>query len=63
MISVERIKQFMHIPSEPSGIIDGEHPPTSWPSMGKIELKDVMVRITKFVSLHYTLKFCFESSL
>ncbi|RVX17080.1 ABC transporter C family member 8 [Vitis vinifera] len=32
VVSVERIKQFMHIPSEPPAIVEEKRPPTSWPS-------------------------------
>lgn len=42
IISVERIKQFMHIPSEPTAIVD--RPPSSWPSKGRIELESLKVR-------------------
>ena len=53
MVSVERIKQFMHIPSEPPAIVDGKRPPSSWPSNGRIELQNLKVRnllIFKFIS-------------
>ncbi|URE47217.1 Sodium/hydrogen exchanger family [Musa troglodytarum] len=45
IISVERIKQFMHIPSEPPAVIHDKrpHPPT-WPSEGRIDLQDLKVR-------------------
>ena len=44
MISVERIKQFMHIPSEPPAIVEDMRPPSSWPSKGRIELQALKVR-------------------
>ncbi|KAK9281825.1 hypothetical protein L1049_004731 [Liquidambar formosana] len=44
MISVERIKQFMHIPSEPPAIVEDKRPPASWPSKGRIELKDLKIK-------------------
>uniref|UniRef100_A0A5B7AUK1 ABC-type xenobiotic transporter n=1 Tax=Davidia involucrata TaxID=16924 RepID=A0A5B7AUK1_DAVIN len=44
IISVERIKQFMHIPEEPPAIVDERRPPASWPSHGRIELQDLKVR-------------------
>ena len=52
MVSVERIKQFMHIPSEPPAIVDGKRPPSSWPSKGRIELQNLKVRklLIKFIS-------------
>lgn len=44
IVSVERIKQYMHIPSEPPAIIDDKRPPPSWPFDGKIDLQDLKVR-------------------
>lgn len=44
VISAERIKQFMHIPSEPPAIIDESRPPPSWPHEGKIDLLDLKVK-------------------
>ncbi|KAL6996353.1 ATP-binding cassette sub- C member 8 [Sarracenia purpurea var. burkii] len=44
IISVERIKQFMHIPPEPPAIVEDKRPPSSWPSKGRIELKDLKIR-------------------
>ena len=41
--SVERIKQFMHIKSEPHAIISENRPPSSWPLKGRIELEDLKV--------------------
>lgn len=43
IVSVERIKQFMHIPPEPPAIVDDKRPPTSWPSKGRIDLVDLKV--------------------
>ncbi|KAK8989744.1 hypothetical protein V6N11_064161 [Hibiscus sabdariffa] len=43
LISVERIKQFMHIPEEPPAIIDDNRPPSSWPSKGRIEFQELKV--------------------
>lgn len=44
IVSVERIKQFMHIPPEPPSIIEGNRPPPSWPANGRIELHSLRVR-------------------
>ncbi|KAI3888512.1 hypothetical protein MKW92_005434, partial [Papaver armeniacum] len=41
IISVERIKQFMHIPSEPPAIVEDRRPPPSWPSEGRIDLENL----------------------
>ncbi|XP_074272990.1 ABC transporter C family member 8-like isoform X1 [Silene latifolia] len=44
IISVERIKQFMHIEPECQATFDGMIPLSNWPSRGKIELQDLMVK-------------------
>eukprot|EP00257_Ricinus_communis_P009080 XP_002527423.2 ABC transporter C family member 8 isoform X1 [Ricinus communis] len=44
VISVERIKQFMHIPSEPPAVVEDNRPPSSWPPEGRIELQDLKIR-------------------
>jgi ABC-type multidrug transport system fused ATPase/permease subunit len=45
IISVERIKQFIHIPAEPPAIVDDNRPPSSWPSKGKIDLQGLEVML------------------
>ncbi|KAK7381741.1 hypothetical protein VNO80_00288 [Phaseolus coccineus] len=44
VISVERIKQFIHIPAEPSEIVEDNRPPPSWPSKGRIDLQSLEIR-------------------
>lgn len=44
IVSVERIKQFMHIPPEPPSIIEGNRPPPSWPGNGRIELHSLRIK-------------------
>jgi len=44
IISVERIKQYMHLPVEPPAIIPENRPPTSWPQEGRIDLQDLKIR-------------------
>ncbi|KAL0341922.1 UNVERIFIED_CONTAM: ABC transporter C family member 8 [Sesamum calycinum] len=44
IVSMERIKQYMHIPAEPPAIIEDQRPPTSWPPKGRIELLDLQIR-------------------
>ncbi|CAA7411053.1 unnamed protein product [Spirodela intermedia] len=44
MISVERILQYSRIESEGPLHVEGCRPPTSWPEMGTICLKDLQVR-------------------
>lgn len=49
IVSVERIKQYMHIPPGPPAIIGDKRPPTSWPPKGRIELLDLKVRNRVFL--------------
>jgi hypothetical protein len=49
IISVERIKQYMHLPVEPPAIIPENRPPTSWPQEGRIDLQDLKVNNRMFV--------------
>ncbi|XP_043705213.1 ABC transporter C family member 8-like [Telopea speciosissima] len=51
IVSVERIKQFMHIPSEPPAIVDDKRPPSSWPSRGRIDLVDLKIKYRPNASL------------
>lgn len=44
IISVERIKQFMNIQSEPPAIIENNRPPDSWPSKGEIKLQELKIK-------------------
>ncbi|RLM54591.1 ABC transporter C family member 8-like isoform X2 [Panicum miliaceum] len=44
IISVERIKQYMHLPAEPPAIIPENRPPASWPQEGRIDLQDLKIR-------------------
>ncbi|XWS18872.1 hypothetical protein CRYUN_Cryun32bG0082200 [Craigia yunnanensis] len=44
LISVERIKQFMHIPAEPPATIEDNRPPSFWPPKGRIELQELKIR-------------------
>jgi ATP-binding cassette subfamily C (CFTR/MRP) protein 2 len=57
IISVERIKQYMNLPSEAPAVIMDERPPVQWPSTGKVELKNLQVCccpffLTNISSLH-----------
>jgi len=49
IISVERLNQYMHIPSEAPTIIEENRPPANWPAVGKVELKDLQVVICYYV--------------
>ncbi|KAF7812963.1 ABC transporter C family member 10-like [Senna tora] len=44
IISVERLNQYMHIPSEAPEVIEGNRPPVNWPDAGKVELKDLQIK-------------------
>lgn len=44
IISVERIKQFIHIPAEPPAIVEDNRPPLSWPFKGRIDLQSLDIR-------------------
>jgi len=45
IISVERLNQYMHIPSEAPEIIEDNRPPQNWPSVGKVEIRDIKVNL------------------
>ncbi|KAM1636946.1 hypothetical protein ACFX13_015082 [Malus domestica] len=44
IISVERVEQYMHIPSEAPEIIEDNRPVHNWPTVGKVEVCDLKVR-------------------
>ncbi|KAL1539627.1 Multidrug resistance-associated protein 5, variant 3 [Salvia divinorum] len=44
IISIERIHQYCHIPSEAPAVIEDSRPPSSWPENGTIELIDLKIR-------------------
>ncbi|KAF2542000.1 hypothetical protein F2Q68_00032843 [Brassica cretica] len=44
MISVERMLQYIDIPSEPSLVIESTRPEKSWPSRGEITISNLQVR-------------------
>ncbi|CAN6713152.1 unnamed protein product [Malus baccata var. baccata] len=44
MISVERVEQYMRIPSEAPEIIEENRPANNWPNVGKVEIHDLKVR-------------------
>ena len=46
IISVERLEQYMHIPSEAPEIIKCNRPALNWPSIGKVEICDLKVNTT-----------------
>ncbi|OIT33165.1 PREDICTED: ABC transporter C family member 10-like [Nicotiana attenuata] len=44
IISVERLNQYMHIPSEAPEIVKENRPPVNWPMRGKVEIQDLQIR-------------------
>ncbi|PIA49181.1 hypothetical protein AQUCO_01300205v1, partial [Aquilegia coerulea] len=44
IISVERINQYMHIPSEAPVVIDQNRPAPSWPVVGRVEIQGLKIR-------------------
>lgn len=46
IISVERLNQYMHVSSEAPEIVRGNRPPSDWPAVGRVELRDLKVNLT-----------------
>lgn len=44
-VSVERLNQYMNIPSEAPEIIKDKCPPQNWPSIGKVEICNLQVSL------------------
>ncbi|RZC91252.1 hypothetical protein C5167_027316 [Papaver somniferum] len=44
IISVERLNQYMQIPSEASEVIEENRPLPSWPAIGRVEIRDLKIR-------------------
>ncbi|XP_004296300.1 PREDICTED: ABC transporter C family member 10-like [Fragaria vesca subsp. vesca] len=44
IISVERLDQYMHIPSESPEVVEGNRPPANWPVVGKVEIQNLQIR-------------------
>ncbi|KAJ4951568.1 hypothetical protein NE237_028400 [Protea cynaroides] len=44
IISVERLNQYMHIPSEAPEAIQENRPPPTWPGAGKVEIRNLQIR-------------------
>ena len=43
IISVERLNQYMYIPSEAPEVTNENRPPTNWPNVGEVEIYDLQV--------------------
>lgn len=48
IISVERLNQYMHIPSEAPEVIQDHRPPPNWPAVGKVDICDLQVNSFSF---------------
>ncbi|WMV55726.1 hypothetical protein MTR67_049111 [Solanum verrucosum] len=44
IVSIERLEQYMRIPSEESEQVQTNHPLPGWPTRGKVEIHDLKVR-------------------
>ncbi|TYH28152.1 hypothetical protein ES288_A02G122400v1 [Gossypium darwinii] len=44
VVSVERVEQYMHIPSEAPEVIETNRPARGWPCLGKVEICNLKVR-------------------
>ncbi|XVF12605.1 hypothetical protein REPUB_Repub08aG0133400 [Reevesia pubescens] len=44
IISVERLNQYMYIPSEAPEVIVENRPPSNWPAVGKVDICDLKIR-------------------
>ncbi|XP_058074547.1 ABC transporter C family member 3-like isoform X2 [Magnolia sinica] len=51
IISVERIFQYMSIPSEPPLVIEANRPGPDWPMKGKVDIHDLQVRYAPHMPL------------
>ncbi|XP_074291624.1 ABC transporter C family member 10-like [Silene latifolia] len=47
IVSVERLNQYIHLPSEAPVVIEDSRPPQNWPTIGKVEICDLQVRYRK----------------
>ncbi|XP_073131517.1 ABC transporter C family member 10-like [Henckelia pumila] len=44
IVSVERLDQYMHIPSEAPEVIEQNRPPVNWPTEGKVEIQNLQIK-------------------
>ncbi|KAM7463733.1 hypothetical protein LguiA_031854 [Lonicera macranthoides] len=44
IISVERLNQYMHVPSEAPEVIEQTRPPVNWPATGKVVIEDLQIK-------------------
>ena len=53
--SVERLEQYMHIPSEAAEEIEGHQPMHNWPVVGQVKICDLKVNQRKEIAASFTL--------
>lgn len=51
IISVERLNQYMHVPSEAPEIIERNRPPVAWPGVGRVDIQDLKVNFFSLSAL------------
>ncbi|KAK3227971.1 hypothetical protein Dsin_007833 [Dipteronia sinensis] len=44
IVSIERLEQYMHIPSEAQTVVEGKQPAQNWPAIGKVEIHNMKVK-------------------
>ncbi|CAK9185095.1 unnamed protein product [Ilex paraguariensis] len=49
IISVERLNQYMHIPSEAPEVIEENRSPVSWPAVGKVVIQDLQCTLANYI--------------
>ena len=58
MISVERLDQYMSIPSEAPEVIEENRPPPNWPNVGAIEIHNLQVKYSLELFVHFKSSVC-----
>lgn len=54
IISVERLNQYMHVPSEAPEVVEDNRPPPNWPVVGKVDICDLQV-FCLFLFIYFTI--------
>ncbi|KAI8089912.1 P-loop containing nucleoside triphosphate hydrolase protein [Halteromyces radiatus] len=45
--AVQHINEYMDMPQEPPGVLDGSRPPAAWPTSAAIQVRDLMIGSTE----------------
>jgi hypothetical protein len=53
IVAVERVNQFMEIPSEAAAVVEEHRPAQDWPQVGRVEIRDL--KVIKNKKLHVLL--------